>query len=112
MSRLYVLNADHSVEQMTDLAEWQTRLEIDNRVVAREAFAWPPGSTDKYIVTTEFTGQDQRDVNGRLEGSRPLLFETYVIGPKGNQWDGAKSYSSTWGEASESHDAVVSRIKS
>lgn len=89
----YVLNPDHSVEEMTDPVEWLRRYELDDRLVASETIG-------KSTVVTQFTGIAQGDDS---EG-RPLLFETMVM--KG-RLDGTVRRYASYKAAEKGHKEVL-----
>jgi hypothetical protein len=93
MSDKYVLEADHSLRQVDDLAEWARAFEATERVVARTEIE--PG----ILVSTVFLGIDHSFGHGL-----PLVFETMIF--RGGNGEEQWRYS-TWEEAVAGHERAV-----
>jgi hypothetical protein len=93
----YVLNADHTIEPMTDPVEWMRRYELDNRVIAVD-------QVGKSLVSTTFTGIAQ----GYDDSNHPYVFETVVM--KGTL-DGKTCRYSSYKAAQEGHKEVLQAVE-
>lgn len=87
----YILNADHSIRQTTDLLEWAKWYETADRRVCETMLG-------EVRISTVFLS---------LPG--PLLFETMVFG---GAMDREEKQYSTWDEAVVGHERMVERVKS
>jgi hypothetical protein len=105
MSYTYVLNADHSVERMDDVVEWENRFSNDNNVVSRTVYGEKP---NEVMVSTVFIGIDHR--YGHEEGL-PLLFETMVFAKHIPSMDTYCERCSTYTQAKEQHAKVCELVK-
>jgi hypothetical protein len=92
------MNADHTVERMDDIVEWERRYGLDERVIARDVIG-------KVLITTQFLGLEI----GENRQGKPLLFESLVMkGPL----DGTKQHYANYADAMVGHGALLLRVQS
>lgn len=96
---LYKLSDDHVPVPMHNTLEWAQWMESGNRIVGRTI-------KERHVISTVFLGVD----HNFGYSSTPILFETMVFDPTGN--DILQIRCSTWDEAVAQHKDVVRRVRS
>lgn len=98
MSRTFILRGHEVVE--VEFMVWARWFETHARIVRQE---WIPDQN--FWVSTVFLGLD----HSFSQRGAPLIFETMVFGPDGE--DTEQFRYSTWAEAEAGHQAIVARLK-